>query len=234
MTKLTIRIAAPRREFKIDLPTILQHKDIHDFIDWVKKYEKGERACAEAIDGLNDAQRQEYANLFRENATILAKTFPGCDIYSDAPGEGGMMGVPYPLAPSFLSTFDIKVPADYVCQIGIAEMMDEYFGLCYVPKRATERFQDPDVKQRLAEALRHQTAGPENLNTVFMGNAVADDLINLYGRQQVKQWWRRVDEGHLRNLADNCPNLYDGLVEMFGGGLEEDLPAEPTAPAPEV
>jgi hypothetical protein len=221
MTKLTIRIAAPRREFKIDLPTILQHKDIHDFIDWVKKYKEGGRALGEAIEALNDHQRKEYEDLFRENATILANTFPGCNNYSDGPGSCSM-GVPYPLAPSYLASSDIKVPADYICQLGIAEMMDEYFGICYVPRRITQRFQDADIKQRLADAIRHQTAGPENLNTVFMGNATAQDLIDLYGRQQVKQWWRRVDEDHLRNLADSCPNLYDGLVEMFGGGLEED------------
>ena len=139
MTKLTIRIAAPRAPFKVDLHTILQHQDIHDFIDWVQKFNSvhvGQSAELDRdMDSLNQHEQMLFEKLLTENATLLAKTFPGQEIFG---GHGSSHGLPYPLAPSYLALNNIRVPADYICQAGLAELLDDYFGLCYNPKRAKE------------------------------------------------------------------------------------------------
>jgi hypothetical protein len=133
--------------------------------------------------------------------------------------------LPYCLCGSLLEDYGIKVPTSCILSLDIDSMVDEYFGTCYQPSRLKSRF-DEDFKEAVGTKLKqhfgqlddfmfHDTAAAETSRQIIGPG----DLVDLYGANAVKQWWRNIPEDRLASWRTRNEFLYDMFVEQYGGGL---------------
>jgi hypothetical protein len=205
-TKIAIKIAMPRMPIKEDsVLEMIREDDLEGFIQWVKSTDSDLSAYE---DIQNNAATGEFEDFFSRHGEDLAKIFPG-----------GEHNLPHALAPSELSGYNLKSPSSYALNIEVEEIVDDYFGICYIPKRVAERYLDPNIKAKMAEVIKAKL--PDlSIPPIFMGNASVADLVAIYGRQAVKNWWRSLEEGEVLEIQETCPSLYETCTEIFGGGLE--------------
>lgn len=204
-----VKEAMPRENFK-SLDNLVQAIDggYDDLLFYLQHWEGGYNLAEEDLEGLDDAQKAKLSASLPKLYSVFKKN------------------IPYPICGSVLENFDIKVPTEAILNLDLNVILDEYFGTCYHPSRATSRYSGnftKEVGNKVREAVplenfieRYIKDSPTALSI-----ATVDDFIDLYGLQPVKNWWRTVDEETIRQLRDDTTidMLYDGLVEKFGGGL---------------
>jgi hypothetical protein len=209
--KMNMRISMPRKPFNPE--KLNEEMTFQEFESWLKD---NPRIDAEDSASFN-AHTFQY--LLKQYASLLGKQYENKE------------WIDYPIAPSMLPEYGIRMPAAFFLECSMHIVLDEFFGIMYMPDRKAKRF-DGDIQKVLMDRIRASKSDPGTFldslkSSNFSETAMLRDVEALYGRVAVKTWWYEASEETLEALR--LTSVYDELVTKYGGGLEDvAAPATPT------
>jgi hypothetical protein len=210
--------AMPRAPFKSQYESLAEavQNGLEATVDYIESVEgqKGHDHRSQAEEQLETLDSGTKALYVAMLPRLYAK-------FGQTPGN-----LPYLLAASLLEDFDIKVPTSAILRMPLDAIVDEYFGTVYQPGRLVHRF-EASFKDRVLDHIKSELTVGDFLtkSSDYYDSARSlinvDDLIDIWGLSEVKNWWRTADEKDLRTLRDHAmtDEPYESLVERFGGGL---------------
>jgi hypothetical protein len=187
--------------------------------------------CCEIWESVSDEAKENFGDLLLAQGEELGRC-----IKNTTYG-----GIPWLIAPSTLDPGNtkwanqwLKFPNRAFITAPLVVAVDEYFGMCYHREREHERFQ-PGIKEVLISRIKAaypdpnaimQAATKEEVVSSGLAVANADDLILIYGREPLEQWWANVDFPAFKaKFMYDVDYLEETLDNAFNpGGHQAELP----------
>jgi hypothetical protein len=181
-----------------DLQTILQTSNGPAFAKWVaeNKY-LGSNETHDLFSDIfvnspyADSNKRVYQKLMQEQAGALAKLIT----YNE---------MPTPICGSELQNFGVKYPHEFIAQLPIEQLLDEYFGLIYHPYREDLRYDDgKGVMQKLVKQHVPDVGKLLSMDSDPVGAGLSltevSDIDEIYGQGAVENWIKA--NGYPKTLA---------------------------------